>query len=437
MKRARKPHQAKQAEHAEPNAVASWCRRGPETSLERLSQLGDIRQVFSPNIRQAWSPRLRKRASKGGAVDHFGSLARMAESRVEQKTVELAPLIFGIDFLKDATSDAQRAFLLRCYYTPRFCACVLAYACQLWKAPPRFLWEHASHLIAFERTHLEMVICGVGEKDRVAPHWCGHLSQANSSVRLGKFPDPSLDWFAAPREGFAHWEARFKCWKEATIKSLRRYYPESGFEQETKMFAALAGDGLGSGAEFYGLEADFLDYLKRQSPAVLREYKRHLSTPSPAECKNHTVFDTWRHEIQPLCLGFNWTHRDVLRLTNTKFPHHQDDLKVPLTPAQSRSRARTLRLRLSPKASKGGCSSAAERTSIQALLAETVAVQLKSIAELGSDWMLGQRGLCLPQNLFRALPQTRLAWPVAGTRVVKLKPVKRKMRKRGRRSLQG
>lgn len=336
----------------------------------------------------------------------------MAESRVEHKAVEFAPFLFGVDFLKEAKSDAQRAFLLRCYYTPRFCACVLAYACQLWKAPPRFLWEHACHLLAFERTHLEMVICRAGEKNWAASQQCGDLSQANSSVRLEELPVPSLASFEAPREGFAHWEARFKCWKEATIKSLRRYYPQSGFEQESKMFAALAGDGLGAGGEFYGLEADFMDYCKHEGTAVFSQYKLHLSTPSSVEHEGYTVFDTWRHEIQPLCLVFHWKHADVLRLTHTKFPHDQDGVKVPLTPAQSRSRARTLGLKLASKASKGGRPITGVRKSIQASLAASVAVQIKSIAELGSDWMLGQRGLCHPKSLFVASPQTRLAWPL-------------------------
>lgn len=375
------------------SGVSLWL--GPPTPGERVQQL----QIDADS------------------ADLSQQLATLAKTPVERKAALYGPHLFDWSRLKATKSKVQREFLFRCYFVPQFCIHALMTARKLWGFPPRFLWEHGCYLLAFERTHFQMVLQRTNN-GADAQGFKGHtwLTPCGAAA-FAHLPKPGLDWFADPPGERGFWLNAFEDWKEAAVTSVRHRYPDSSWPTEGWMYAALAGDGLADLKSLKQLHRAFAAYFEDQGSQELRIFIAHLAKPkidgqkgnqfgqaptneapghqpppdSEATAKMALTLETWLLEIAPLVRENDWGYSDILQIAKAKFGGKHEML---VTTGQIRSRCEKVALRLSPKAQIGGRPSKSREVALRNSLVAHMATALRSTGEGGDEWMLGQRGLC-------------------------------------------
>lgn len=355
--------------------------------------------------------------SKARGAELSQQLAKIAKTPVERKAACYGPCLLDWSPLAKTKDDDEREFLFRCYFVPQFCIHALKTARKLWGIPPRFLWEHGCYLLAFERTHFQMVLQRTnsgadahGYKDDKWLTPCGAAAFAH-------LPKPGLDWFADPPGERGFWLKAFEDWKEAAVDSVKHRYPASSGPTDRCMYAALAGDGLAGWKSLKKLHRAFTAYFEDQGSAELRSFITHLAKPefegqkpntlsrapkneapghqpppdSEATAKMALTLETWLLEIAPLVRENDWGYSDILQIAKAKFGGKHEML---VTTGQIRSRCEKVALRLSPKAQIGGRPSKSREVALRNSPLAHLAAALRSIGEGGDEWMLGQRGLC-------------------------------------------
>lgn len=293
----------------------------------------------------------------------------------------------------------QLQFLFRCYCTPRYCIKLLHRVSKDFQPPPLLFWEFGTYLLAFERLHAEIAVRGLATRWRHS-HTTGALAQGI----LGGYsilPLPGLGVFeqaakAAPRL----WEQRFDVWRAATLRSLDHLFRLGHRGCMDTFQPAMCGFGLGQVAEGGAtnvLRREFLKHFAQSQGTHLTVFETHLTRSRKVKVKfpwpctdDQARVESWLIEIWPLVVSQRWGYPMVRELAKRKFGREHELLA---SARKVSSLCEGLDLTLHETRRKGGRPPKESRLALMHDWFTDFAVRMRAIAELGDEWMKGQREL--------------------------------------------
>jgi hypothetical protein len=260
-------------------------------------------------------------------------------------------------------------------------------------ATPLWLFEPALYLNAMERVHLEMVFA---RTEKPVNQYRGLTWGKPIGIgEIAGLPEPTIEWFIDPPEGYAYWSKRFDAHFAACLDSFKywmRLKCKDSYELTQKLGDAAITGTIEHLTPFpANLIGSVLENLRKSHTKALAAFYKNAYKPIAAPVSADPALDTWLFEAWPLVVQNGWRYPQILALAKRRFSQRTDK---PLTrPDQIEARAERLELHFGPGVSKGGAPPATARIQSPFQPIPLLAVFIQGFAELENKWLLGQRGL--------------------------------------------
>lgn len=325
----------------------------------------------------------------------------LAQNALERTAAGNVERLLKREILFEYPDPQQRRFIFRCYWIPRYCIEVLKSANNNWPSrPPLWLWEHAAYLLAFERTHWEMVLRkdNGGNIEFHGSRWITPVAHN----QMPQLPLPGIQWFEEPGGDFGYWEGRFDAWRGAVLRSLAHRYQLDDQLLDGTFCAGMSGTALARSRDSHilpGLEGTLTRHFESLGQSHLSTFRKFSAAAPPTKRSMPSVvqpvndedwLEAWLIELWPLVENRRWGRPMVRELAKRKFGrgHH-----LLASSRKFSARSEKLDLLLDDSLSKGGATKKARSPEKLHNEFTAFAVHLKSMAELGESWLLGQRHL--------------------------------------------
>ena len=326
---------------------------------------------------------------------------RLAKSKFERKAADYAHDLFGFGFLEGyPEEDLWREFMFRCVFIPWFCIEVIKCTLKCTPSPYLWVWEHATHLIAYERLCWEIQVSG--HATVLGPLRLRRRKAQGSPVPISwAVPHPSRAFHQLEGTRLEYWTSRFEAWRDAAQSSFIHYHSQycsnpSKVDAATRK-AALAGYLQNISPLPPSLFAALQSQIGGSLPDSLTLLAKNWADPQPTKygAANRPpsppwlsllALDTWLIEIWPLVTVERWRKPDIVQVAGVKTPTSKDNLS---SVEQCTTRCKKLHLSV---AASGGPSILSPDTARVTPTAQ-LGAHIRCIGEDPVKWLRGQSGL--------------------------------------------
>ena len=382
---------------AKHRAASAAIRNAVAARLRSFRQNFELSALVSRETRFSWSAR-QNLPDKGAT---WAECRQLGKSDFERKAADYAHDLFGFGFLAwYPPGDSWREFMFRCVFIPWFCVEVIKSTLKRSSPPYLWVWEHATHLIAYERLCWEMQA-----RDHATVHAPPSLLRRNpkdSSVPISwgvLHPSRAFHQLAGP--DLPHWINRFEAWRDAAQSSFIHYHSQycsnlSKVDMATRR-SALAGYLQHISPLPPSLFAHVQIQLGQRLPDSLTLLANNWAEPLPTTygAANRPTsppwlsllaLDTWLIEIWPLVIVERWRKPDIVQVAGVKTPTSKLNLS---SVEQCTTRCKKLHLSV---AVSGGAAIFPPDTARVTPTAQ-LGAHIRCIGEDPVKWLRGQSGL--------------------------------------------